>query len=443
MEFLRLRGLPIPQIYAWDSSAANSIGAAYMIMEKVEGKELDNSWYDMTMSDRMAVMEKIVHVEKKLFDIQFPVYGSLYFKGLLDPKIRTVPLSNSDDRFCIGPSTEYLWWYQLRNELEVNHGPCKFSLFRESCVNRLTHLGQWTEEVLKAVGERESEWLKKFGTSRYPREPMYRPFYDRQMVDPKIQEDSLKKYLSMVPRLAPKSTDLHSPTIRHPDLSPSNIFIDESGSITGIIDWQHTTILPLFLHAKIPKHFQNWGDDDSENFRPPKLPPNFAELSEAEREKVQEVYRRRQVHYFYLGFTSRNNKSHFDAMTEYSIVSRNKLYDIAGRPWEGDITSLKAELIRFMAQLLPSVHVAKWYSDGEIKTCLDVDEKQKEVDVGMQQLRDYIGINIEGWTSREAFAEAKARAKDLKQQLLEDAETEEDRTEINTLWPFQDHEEFD
>jgi len=72
------------------------------------------------------------------------------------------------------------------------------------------------------------------------------------MVDPKVQQDTLRKYLTVVPHLAPKPPELHLPTIRHPDLSPSNILVDDSGDITGIIDWQHTTILPLFLQAKIP-----------------------------------------------------------------------------------------------------------------------------------------------------------------------------------------------
>jgi len=128
MEFLRLQGIPVPKVHAWDSSAANPVGAAYMIMEKVEGKELELSWYDMTVNERMDVMEKIVDVERKLFDIRFPAYGSLYFQGSLDPSIRTIPVTNVGERFCIGPSTEYLWWYQSRNELKVNHGPCTLSL---------------------------------------------------------------------------------------------------------------------------------------------------------------------------------------------------------------------------------------------------------------------------------------------------------------------------
>jgi hypothetical protein len=64
--------------------------------------------------------------------------------------------------------------------------------------------------------------------------------------------------------------------MRHPDLSPSKIFSPDSGNITGVIDWQHATVLPIFLQAKIPKHFQNYGDDESENFRRLKFAADFA-----------------------------------------------------------------------------------------------------------------------------------------------------------------------
>lgn len=166
------------------------------------------------------------------------------------------------------------------------------------------------------------------------------------MVDPKVQQRNMSDYLKLTSFLAPQDATLNKPTIRHPDLSPTNIFISDSGDITGIIDWQHSTVLPIFLQAKIPKHFQNYGDEDSENFERPRAPDMVDTWSEAEKTAAMELYRRRQVHYFYLGHTSHINPSHFHAMGSPNLVMRNRPYDVAGRPWEGDNTSLKAELIR-------------------------------------------------------------------------------------------------
>lgn len=78
----------------------------------------------------MAVIEKIVDVERILFSVQFPASSSLFFKDSLDASVRSVDMPENNSvkdvgRFCIGPSTEYLWWYQKRNELAVNRGPCE------------------------------------------------------------------------------------------------------------------------------------------------------------------------------------------------------------------------------------------------------------------------------------------------------------------------------
>ena len=151
-------------------------------------------------------------------------------------------------------------------------------------------------------------------------------------MDPEIQINHLSDYLKVVPYIIPKTEQLNVPTIRHPDLSPSNIFISESGDIIGIIDWQYTTVLPNFLQAKIPKHFHYYGDNDSENFRRPKLPENFATMTKSDKELEMELYRRRQVHCFYIGSTNSLNKAHFDAMGKYNLVLRNQLYNTAGRP---------------------------------------------------------------------------------------------------------------
>ncbi|ESZ90625.1 phosphotransferase enzyme family protein [Sclerotinia borealis F-4128] len=425
MEFLRTHGIPIPKILDWSSSTSNPLASEYIIMERVPGKELADTWLTMTLKERMAIIEKIVHLEKLLFDIKFPASGSIFFKDSLDAGVKTVDMPKSEEnslkdasRFCIGPSTEYLWWYQRRNELAANGGPWQNS-----------------EEVLKAVGEREILWLQRFGEKRYPREPFYREFYGREKVDPQVQVQFLQDYLKIAPHLVPKAEQLNTPIIRHPDLSPSNILISDNGDIAGVIDWQHAAILPLFLQAKVPKHFQNYGDDDSENFRRPKLADDFITMTSSDSEVEMELYRRRQVHYFYLSYTNQINKAHFQAIGKYGLVLRNQLFDTAGRPWEGDITSLQAQLIKTLmnwSEITSSDdNPPVLYPPVEIKECLDRDAKQKSIDEQMQSLRECIGVNIDGLVVNEEFENAREKAKLIKQELVEGADTEEEKMEFD------------
>jgi hypothetical protein len=303
---------------------------------------------------------------------------------------------------------------------------------------------------VKSVGERELAWLGRFATPRHPREPLYRAFYDNRIVSPDVQMQVLHDYLNLVPRLAPEQAELANPTIRHPDLSPSNILISSSGEITGLIDWQHTSVLPLFLQAKILKHFQNWGDEDSEDFRAPRLPENIDDLEESEKISALETYRKRQVHYFYVGYTERHNKTHFQAISKPHLVMVNKLYNTAARPWEGDNTSLKAEIIKVSRSHHLDAILSRTrkgfpfsYNEEEITQCLAIDEKQQEADARMQTLRDCFTTNMDGWVSSELYEQARARVQDMRQQMMDAADTDEERKEIEENWPFQDHIEVD
>lgn len=145
MEFLRIHGLPLPKVLDWSSSASNQLGSEYIIMERVPGRVLADTWHTMTSTERIAVVKKIVCLESLLFGIQFPACGSLFFKDFLDPSVESVDVpevSNLKDtsRFCIGPSTEYLWWYQRRNELAVNRGPCEHPYLYDLMLANQGHL---------------------------------------------------------------------------------------------------------------------------------------------------------------------------------------------------------------------------------------------------------------------------------------------------------------
>ena len=129
MDFLRRHGIAVPKVLDWSSSSSNIIRSEYIIMERVPGKELEETWYTLSVKERMAIMGKIVAVEQKLFNLKLPAYGSIYYKGSLGPEFSSIDMTSDSSidlsRFCIGPSTEYLWWYNRRKDLPTCKGPCK------------------------------------------------------------------------------------------------------------------------------------------------------------------------------------------------------------------------------------------------------------------------------------------------------------------------------
>lgn len=53
------------------------------------------------------------------------------------------------------------------------------------------------------------------------------------------------------------------------------------------------------------------------------------------------------------------------------------------------------------------------YSSAEVEECLDRDAKQKRVDEQMQQVRDFIGTNIDGLVLNEEFESVRERGLEL------------------------------
>lgn len=133
-------------------------------------------------------------------------------------------------------------------------------------------------------------------------------------------------------------------------------------------------------------------------------------------------------------------------MGRYNFILRNHLYDVAGRPWEGDNT-LQSRLIKIIAQWFeidsPEKDPPVRYSPAEVEECLDRDTRQTRVHEEMQHVRDFIRVNIDGLVLNEEYEGVRERAKLIKMELAEETETEEQGKEFDQIWPFQDHEELD
>jgi len=84
--------------------------------------------------------------------------------------------------------------------------------------------------------------------------------------------------------------------------------------VVGLIDWQHTSILPLFLLTGIPQQLQNYDDIGSQSMTRPSL-PELDDLDETQRSEEMELYRRRLVHYHYIKNTEKYNELYYAALT--------------------------------------------------------------------------------------------------------------------------------
>jgi hypothetical protein len=290
--------------------------------------------------------------------------------------------------------------------------------------------------------------LKQFGHPIQPLQRLHREAYNYQPQSHLEHIDDLEKYLRVAHHLIPNDNEtLLRPTLRHPDLQPNNIFLTEDGEITGLIDWQHCAILPLFLQCGIPNSLQNYGDDVSESLAYPELPGNFDDLSEKEQYEQVLLLRKRQRHYFYLERTENMNPIHSEALTYNKSVLRRKIYTHASAPWEGENITLKADLVdltKYWQELTGNysdVPCPITYSDEEAKEIMCLSAEQVEADEAYEACTNLIGCGSEGWVPVDLYEEAKRIEAQLKADSLKSAESEEERARVVEHWMFDDFDE--
>ncbi|KAK2764467.1 hypothetical protein FQN54_009162 [Arachnomyces sp. PD_36] len=444
LDLIRSHDIPVPKILSYSTDPDNSIGSEYIIMEKAPGEPIGKSWYTLSDKERLKVLMGLVKLETKLFAIDLPASGGLFYSHDLPPEAKGVVVrsyKSGRGEICVGPDASLKWWYGERALLRgINRGP-----FLD------------TRESLMAVAEKELAWLRSHGRSRFPFERAYREATSYQKSTPEEYMTTLEKYLKIAPYLIPDDKSLHRPILRHPDLQPNNIFVSKDLDIVGLIDWQHCSALPLFLSAGLPQYIQNYDDEESLRFIPPKLPETL-EMNPDERSAALERFRRRHLHFYYLGFTKRFNPSHFHGLTYDGSVLKRKAFTHAGNPWEGNNAQLKADLVHIVQNwdsiVAPAGANASSSSECNVPPCpisfspseaqdaLRIEREYEETDSQLSQIRDAIGVNVDGWTSNEMFEEAVARAKEFKKMAINsvsDSKFDQEMTEKH--WPFDDFDE--
>ena len=206
------------------------------------------------------------------------------------------------------------------------------------------------EATLVAAAHKEIAYLEKFGRPLLPFQRERRESYGYEKQPPSDHIKNLERYLLIVPSLIPKDPASHCFRIRHPDLQPSNIIVSTSPDskqlkIVSLLDWQHISILPVFLSANIPGRLQNYDDPVSQALIPPSLPANMDELDESEQSYAMGLYHSRLVHFHYVKYTEQYNKLHHDALSNPALMFICRLFYQAGAPWEGETHALKTTLI--------------------------------------------------------------------------------------------------
>lgn len=127
MDLVRSHGVPVPKVLDYSTDAANSVAAEYILTEKVCGRSLGDVWFTMSDKERLKVLSAVVDNEAKLFAIDLPASGSIFYSEDLPRTMERVALPSnerSSKTLCVGPDISPKFWFAERSQLGIQRKPC-------------------------------------------------------------------------------------------------------------------------------------------------------------------------------------------------------------------------------------------------------------------------------------------------------------------------------
>ncbi|OJJ43599.1 hypothetical protein ASPZODRAFT_136051 [Penicilliopsis zonata CBS 506.65] len=425
LDFLRtVLDIPVPRVLSWSSSQPNPVGAEYILMERVQGKQLNEVWDGMAETQRFGLVKSLVDVERRLVKARFSLHGSLYYRSTLqDTSIGFQADPTVPSEFVFGPTTQRSFWEDGKQALDIDRGPCGWhsTLYRNLPSHLTVPIGRTAQEYLTAVANREIARVQRLQKSSNVAVPPERIPQSRE-----THVRLLEQFLAVLPHILPPEDTL-SPVLLHHDLHPNNIFVDASDHtrISGIIDWQAVYTAPLFIQAKFPSVFDcddpyPWGAVQ------PQLPKDFESLSPAAREHAESALSRLRLKKFYELASRKFNPPlirAMDKMRNDEDPTTTFIFHILGQSSEDGPVPLRELLIQIyekwdwiMQRRGSAIPCPIFFSKTEIDESRQQAEAWADVFADFETLRETL-LGDDGWVSHEDYDEAMRRWEENKATL--------------------------
>lgn len=306
--------VPVPKVLAWSSDSSNPVGSEYIVMEKVNGRQLVDVWGEMGQLQQFKLIQNLAQLESQLASMEFPGYGNLYFRHSTKDGSQVIPIN---DDYCIGPAYNASWFPQFGNQ---------------------NYAGPWAglSDLCLALANRGLAHVQH--STLVPRGP----HFGAKLEHIHILETAMK----IIPKLVGYIQRFSRPTLWHGDLHLGNIFVcnKDPTRIVGIIDWQFVSIMPAFMQVQWPSFIR-----PPENYEigivKPDLPPNFDEMDSDE--KAFAITERDQalLSKCYEAALAKNHLESYLALTQVDSVARD-LLSLTENTWKHGIIPLRDSLVQ-------------------------------------------------------------------------------------------------
>lgn len=405
--------IPVPKVLDWSDDPNNPTGTEYIIMDHVPGVQLRRAWPDMTTHQHMLCVKNLTRLVQQMNDLEFPAYGSIFFS---DGPVDTASCVKLNDKFCIGPSCAPRYWPYI---------PGDPHFYTRKPPNR----GPWVSF------DQYKQGLLDAGQARIPAEtpsPSQALSYQGKVEDHIYLLDKARSTLEVLARDA-RIQQLSAPLLLHPDLHSRNIFVDSEDptQITALIDWQSTSLEPIFSYASVTPDLCTHPGSSEDVFGP----SDHGESDAKSKERLEkDVSICRQT--WEVGLMGWGRKLHAARSLDENLI---RPFRYCYSSWRDGIAAFRHELIevgqRWTELGLPGTPP---YQPSERELAMHAEQWDDfEASIEIEQaLERAIGSHGDGWVRTDRYEAAREAMKEAWELWLAKCEEMGAGDKTRLLWPY-------
>ena len=243
----RETSIPVPVVYAFDTSSDNALVSPYILMEKLGGRPLSHLWFDSEVPKarlehfRMKALQSLAGAMVQLNTFTLNTGGSLVFDS--DGK----PVGLCGAKVVDGVATFNKAFACRTHQYDCNEG-CENTSdeFRVEAATSNTPNASGCNQANTNMHD-DDDIICERGPFSYPK-AYFMSNLDRS--DPAFRDDAYERGTDMSLRLfiewafADSRDHDRRFVLTHPDLDVQNILVAEDGILTGLIDWDGVAAVP-------------------------------------------------------------------------------------------------------------------------------------------------------------------------------------------------------
>ncbi|PQE05334.1 aminoglycoside phosphotransferase protein [Rutstroemia sp. NJR-2017a BVV2] len=226
--------IPVPQILAFDDSSENELGFEWILMDMLPGATLRTKWRKFSQDVKQDLIKQIAKYQIQLFGYKFPAIGNIFITR--ENQLRENGL------------------YSTQEVLQER----QFSLpILGQLVSMIFFWGDHiTQDIPRGPFVNSDNWIRaRLTLVLIDQERIIRTSEDEDDIeDAQTAKALAERLLELLPSILPPNDNTTEQSILfHDDLSMQNILVDDNGKLTGIVDWECVSTLPLWRACGFPE----------------------------------------------------------------------------------------------------------------------------------------------------------------------------------------------